>query len=151
MSERRRLRCKSLDPQEAWVRPPALKIRRGRGGHIVDVPPPLIDDMDSEDVTIVKYVVVRRWSRAEQFGLDHCTYIKIQQMKLPAGLLDVCWWLRQARASCARDLDFIEWFAGVGHVFKAMIEAWFSAVKCDIKFDEVAHDVICKEGMLFAI
>ena len=92
MSARRRLRCKSLDPQEAWVTPPALKIRRGRGGHIVDFPPPLIDDMDSEDVTMITYVVVRRRSerRAEQFALDHCTYIKMQQIKLPAGLLNVC-------------------------------------------------------------
>ena len=121
---RRRLRCKSLDPDEAWLPPPALKFHRGARQ--------VFDDA-VEEVTIVSCVVVRRRSeiRAEQFGLEHDVYVKMQKMKLPAGLMNINWWLRQTRASSARDLDFVEWFAGVGNVHKAMIEAGYAVCLSD--------------------
>ena len=150
---RRRVRGKSFDPLEAWIAPPQLKIRRGHAGHI-EALPPLAQRPEAEDdgciEAIVTKMVVRRRShiRAEQFGLDPQTYVTMLRMKLPAGLLNVSWWLRKARASSARDLDFIEWFAGIGNIHAAMELAGYASVKCDIDFDREAHDVICKEGML---
>ena len=128
---RRRIRGKCFDPLEAWIAPPQLMIKRGRAGHIED-------EADESSCCWVTKMVVRRRSevRAEMFGLDRHTYVVMLQMKLPAGLLNALWYLtRRARAFSARDLDFIEWFAGVGNVHAAMEIAGYASVKCDIEFD----------------
>ena len=66
-------------------------------------------------------------------------------------LLNLHDWLIRANVSSVRDVDYIEWFAGVGNVHFAMETAGYAAVKRVIEFDREAHDVIRVEGMPHSI
>ena len=110
------------------------------------------DDHTVEEVAIISVVRRRKGEiRAEQFGLEPKVYCTMLKMRLPPGLLNVHDWLIRAKASSVRDVDYIEWFAGVSNVHLAVEIAAYVAVKCDIAFDREAHDVIRDEGMLHSI
>ena len=89
--------------------------------------------------------------RAAYIGTDVRTFVRLQKLQVPIALFHILNFLSCASVVHQRDLDFVEYFSGLGEVHHAFSRAGCAAAGYDYCQDAKLQNILSTEGFLNAV
>ena len=86
--------------------------------------------------------------RGAKFGLPGKVFRKLLKFRVAPLLLNLLYFLHHQPVSDAKDVEFIEFFAGVGVICKSIKDKGMHALGYDIAYEPVLQDCLKPEGFL---